>query len=172
WTAGDGLDRSHQILTRIQKIPTRLDHLLARYAASVIHALKAAIQDVLDDAAPDKIAAAFDYRVRSHLERFFRKYCWVNAAHDHRRAALLRFAHDSVSGPAISRVDSDADDVPGSNLLRIERSNRLVNYDRVADQIAWRGARKYVQPSRRNHAIADGGVRRIDEKHFGHSTNL
>src|SRR5205814_2317807 len=57
WTSGHGLDRTHQILTRIQKIPTRFDHLLARHAATVIDALKTAIQNILDDFAPDKIAA-------------------------------------------------------------------------------------------------------------------
>src|SRR6266581_6472167 len=65
WASGHGLDRTHQILARIQKVPTGLGHLLSGDAATVVNPLKLSIQFIFDHVAPDQIATAFDDRIRA-----------------------------------------------------------------------------------------------------------
>ena len=171
-TAGNGLDRAHQILTWIQKVPAGFDHLLARHAATVVHALKTSIQSIPDDVAPDQIAAALYDGVSAHLQGLVGKNRRMNTSNDDRCPAFLRFRNHPISGPAISRVDADAYDVAWTNLIRIEARDRFVNYHRIADQVGRCRARDHEKPPRGNHAIANSSVRRIYENDFAHAGSL
>ena len=72
---------------------------------------------------------------------------------------------DLVAAQRIAGMDADADDVAGVEGAEIERLERFVGDDRVAELARGRGGDD-VEPARRDDADAEGDVARIDEMHL------
>src|SRR6185295_16720748 len=124
---------------------------------------------VLQNVFPDKVSVSFYHRVSAHLQRFFRKNRAVNTADDNRRAALLCFAHYPITRPAVSRVDPNSDDVSRVYAARVKLNYRFIDDDGIAGKLSGGGAGDDVEPTGSNHAVANGGIRRVDQYHAAHN---
>ena len=102
---------------------------------------------VVEHLAPDEVAVALDDRVRAaELVRLLREERRVDAAvtrpsRPRSRAELA----DLVAAQRVARVDADADDVAGAMIDGIERLERLVGDDRIAESRGRRPASTYSQ---------------------------
>src|ERR1051325_1113467 len=96
---------------------------------------------VLENFFPNQIGVSFDGGIGAHLEWLFRKDRGMNAADNHRRAALLGFAHHAITRSAISGVNTDPHNVSRTYAFRIKSRDRLVNDDWIACKLGGGGAR-------------------------------
>ena len=86
------------------------------------------------DLAPDQVAVALHHGVRlAALERLLRKQRGVNAAVHDPGAALAGHAADLVAAQRVAGVDADADDVAGRDCRWIDRLERFVDENGIAD---------------------------------------
>src|SRR5215813_82924 len=169
-TTGHGLDRAHEIFVRIEQVPAGFDHLLTGNPAAIVDALQTAVQFILNNAAPDQIAAALDHRVSPHLQWFVGENSRMNPAHNDGGAAFLGLAHDAIAGPADARMNADAHNIARLDLFRFEWRDGLIDDEGIAYQFGWRSAGDDIQPAGRNHTVTNGGVRGINQNDFAHST--
>ena len=88
----------------------------------------------------------------------------VDAAEDDLGPALTRGAPDLIATQRVARVDADADHVARLHLLRVERFERLVADDGIAEARR-RGGREHEQPAWRDDGGAEGNVAWVHEKH-------
>lgn len=92
----------------------------------------------------------------------------MDPADDYGGAAFFCFAHHAIAWAAVACVNPDTDDVAGLDFFGIEWGHGFVDDHRVADEISWRRAGNHKQPARRDHAVANGRIRGIDEDDSAH----
>jgi hypothetical protein len=96
---------------------------------------------VLQNVFPNDVSVSLYNRVSTHFQRFFREYSWVDATDDNCCAALLCLAHNPITRPAISSVNSDTNDIAWTYHVGIKGGNGLVDNDRITREFDWRCAR-------------------------------
>ena len=96
--------------------------------------------------APDDVAVALDDRVRpAELVRLVRIERGVNAAVDDGRAAALGRVADLVAAQRVAGVNADADDVAGLDGGEVDRLERFVDDDGIAELGGVAAASTYSQ---------------------------
>ena len=86
----------------------------------------------------------------------------VDAAEHHDRPGLAGGPADLVAPQGVAGMDADADDVPAVDGAEIERFERFVGDDRVAERARRRGGDD-EQPARRDDTDTERDVAGIDE---------
>ena len=99
---------------------------------------------------------------RAAFASFLRKERGVNAAEYDPGAAFARQPPDRVSAQRIAGVNPDADDIPRSEVRRIDVLKRFVNQVWIAPARPGRGGQD-VQPPRRDDGDAKREVAWIDQ---------
>src|SRR3989344_2068228 len=114
-TAGNCLDRSYQIISRVNKTPVGREELIARDASAGIYFLQFSVQGIFNGLAPDNVSASGDYCIGSELKRFFRKNCCMNASDNNSRTPLFNCFYMSIPDGTVACCHSEADYVFGAN---------------------------------------------------------
>src|SRR6185369_6060496 len=89
----------------------------------------------------------------------------MNAAENHGRTAFFRELSYGISAKRVARVDSDTDDVAGSDRRFIEMFQCFVTDNWIA-KFGRSCSSKDEQPARRNHSRTERGIARVNKMDF------
>jgi hypothetical protein len=120
------------------------------------------MQGIFYDLLPNNIAIAGDNGVSSHFKRLVGKNRGMNASHDHGGAAGFGFFQEFVAREAIACADPDAHDVSRMDDTWVEFSNSFIHENGITHEFDRRCLSQDKEPPWRDHAITQGGHRRID----------
>jgi hypothetical protein len=89
----------------------------------------------------------------------------MNSTENHKCPLLARQPADFIAAQCIAGVNSNSNNVAGSNACDIQLFQRFINDYRIAEAGRCRRS-EHVEPARRDDANAEGFVARIDEINF------
>jgi hypothetical protein len=119
---------------------------------------------ILQDLTPDDVAISLNYGVGfAQFVSFFRKKAGVNAAENNERSSFPGFSPDLITSARVCSMNSDSNNITGTNLGKVGCFQRFVNDYGITIFIGCGGS-EYVEPSWGNNSYSKGEVARVYQK--------
>ncbi len=161
--AAHRLDRRPHVAIGRQEIPSCGEKTIGAHTTAFVDVRKVAVPTILEHARPHHVAIPLDHAVSgTPFGRLFREQCRVDTAEDDPGASAPRFETYLIPAQRVTRVNPDPDHIARLHPSEIDRLERFVHNDGLAE-VRWRRRRDHIEPPRSNHRRAERNITGVDQ---------